>query len=93
MKHAKDVEEYIAHAPEEIQEKLRQLQEIIKSVAPTAEEKISYGMAFYAYKGPLVYFGIQKKTYRVIYSAAHHRATCKRIKEFCNDKICNPSSY
>ena len=61
MKKAKDVEEYINQAPFEIQDKLRGLREIIKEIVPLAKEKISYGMAFYEYKGRLVYFGYQKK--------------------------------
>lgn len=60
MRSAKDVDEYIAHAPEELQEKLEALRKIIKSVAPKSEEKISYGMPYYGYKGPLAYFAYAK---------------------------------
>ena len=60
MKKAKNVTEYIASAPKEVQGKLRQLRGIIKSVAPKAEEKISYGMPYYGYKGRLVYFAYFK---------------------------------
>ncbi|HET7098991.1 MAG TPA: DUF1801 domain-containing protein [Patescibacteria group bacterium] len=60
MKRSKDVEEYIANAPEEVQGKLRELRQIIKSSAPKAEEKISYGMPYYGYKGRLVYFAYFK---------------------------------
>ncbi len=61
MKTAKDVDEYIAHAPKEVQGKLKELREAIKSTAPKAEEKISYGMPYYSYKGRLVYFAAFKK--------------------------------
>lgn len=61
MKTANNVDEYIASAPEEIQAKLKELRKIIKQVAPDAKESISYGIAFYAYRGRLVYFGLQKK--------------------------------
>lgn len=61
MKATKSVAEYIAQAPRETQEKLNQLRIIIKNTAPHAEEKISYGMPFYSYKGRLVYFGLMKK--------------------------------
>lgn len=54
------VEEYIESAPKEVQPKLRELREIIKMTVPWAEEKISYGMPFYGYKGRLVYFGLSK---------------------------------
>ncbi len=47
MKKAKDVDEYIANAPKEVQGKLKELRGAIKSVAPEATEKISYGMPNY----------------------------------------------
>lgn len=61
MKLVKDVGEYIANAPKEVQGKLKELREAIKSVAPNAIEKISYGMPYYHYKGRLVYWGLAKK--------------------------------
>lgn len=57
---ARTVEAYIAAAPKAVQPKLRELRTIIKSVAPTAVERISYGMPFYDHKGRLVYFAAQK---------------------------------
>lgn len=60
MKKAKNVDEYIAGAPKEMQRKLWQLRAAIKEVAPGAEEKISYGMPYYSFKGRLVYFGYAK---------------------------------
>lgn len=54
------VEEYIKSAPEEVQPKLRQLQKAIKDAAPEAEEKISYAMPYYGYKGRLAYFAYAK---------------------------------
>src|SRR5574342_1112222 len=54
------VDEYIANAPEDLQGKLRQLRSAIKEVAPDAEEKISYGMPYYGYKGRLAYFRVTK---------------------------------
>ena len=61
MKPAKNVDEYIAQAPKEVQEKLQELRAAIKSTAPGAEECISYGMPYYDYKGRLVYFQLWKK--------------------------------
>jgi len=52
----KTVDEYIASCPKEYQQTLQQLRNIIKEVAPSAEEKISYSMPYYGYKGRLVYF-------------------------------------
>ena len=61
MKPAKNVDEYIAQAPKEVQEKLQELRAVIKDTAPNAEERISYGMPYYEYKGRLVYFQLWKK--------------------------------
>ena len=60
MNKAKNVDEYIADAPKETQSKLKELRATIKEVAPTAEEKISYGMPYYSYKGRLAYFAYAK---------------------------------
>jgi uncharacterized protein YdhG (YjbR/CyaY superfamily) len=54
------VDEYIATTPKAIQPKLQQLRQLIKSIAPTAEERVSYGMPYYDYQGRLVYFALMK---------------------------------
>lgn len=60
MKKPKTVDEYIARAPAEMQRTLEALRALIKKVAPAADERISYGMPFYDYKGRLVYFASMK---------------------------------
>lgn len=60
MKRAKDVDEYIAHAPKETRSKLKALRAKIRSAAPKADERISYGMPHYAYHGRLIYFRVAK---------------------------------
>jgi len=50
----KDVDEYIAAAPEATRAKLTQLRKIIKTTAPQAEEIISYHMPYYKDHGHLV---------------------------------------
>ncbi len=60
MKRAKSVDEYIATAPKEVQGKLKELRSAIRSTAPGAQEKISYGMPYYGYKGRLAYFAYAK---------------------------------
>ena len=44
MKPVKDVDEYIALAPKEVQDKLKEFRATIKTAAPSAQERISYGM-------------------------------------------------
>lgn len=50
------VSAYIAAAPKRAQPRLRELRRIIKSVAPKAEEKISYAIPYYGFHGRLIYF-------------------------------------
>ena len=60
MRRPKDVDEYIASAPADLQPRLQQLRKAIQAAAPKAEERISYGMPYYHYKGRLVYFQLWK---------------------------------
>lgn len=53
------IDDYISSFPEDRQKILKKLRETIKKSAPEAEEKISYQMAAFAYKGILVYFAAQ----------------------------------
>ncbi len=56
----RDVDAYIAAAPKEVQGKLIELRIAIREAAPTAVERISYGMPYYDYKGRLAWFGLAK---------------------------------
>ena len=57
---AKDVDEYIACAPEAAREKLSQIRTVFRKVAPQAEEVISYHMPYYKYHGMLGGFAAYK---------------------------------
>lgn len=57
-KRTKTVVSYIASCPKPAQAKLKQLRAVIRKAAPKAEEHVSYGMPYYAYKGRLAYFGL-----------------------------------
>lgn len=56
----KTVDQYLEVLPEDVHKVLSNLRATIKSVAPNAEEVISYGMPGYKHKGPLVYFAAFK---------------------------------
>jgi uncharacterized protein YdhG (YjbR/CyaY superfamily) len=56
----KDVDEYIARTPKEMQNKLREVRAAIREASPTAVESISYGMPYYNYRGRLAWFGLAK---------------------------------
>lgn len=57
---SKNVGEYIASFPKEMQLLLKDIRKTIKAAAPKAEEVISYGMPGYKYLGMLVYFAAWK---------------------------------
>jgi len=56
MKPAKNIDEYLAIQPPESRKALEKLRRIILSVAPDAEEVISYAMPAFKYHGMLVGF-------------------------------------
>ena len=56
----KNVDAYIASAPKEVQDKLKEIRAAVKKTAPTAVERISYGMPYYDYNGRLAYFAFAK---------------------------------
>lgn len=60
MKRPNSVEEYLEGVDSEARKKLEEIRLAIKEAAPQAEEKISYGMPYYGYKGRLAYFRLAK---------------------------------
>lgn len=57
----KNVDDYISAAPRSAQGKLREVRAAIREAAPDSAESISYGMAYYGYKGRLAWFGLHKE--------------------------------
>jgi len=58
---ARDIDEYIALAPEEARATLEKLRRTIRAAAPTATEAISYQMPTFKYHGkPLIAFAAWK---------------------------------
>lgn len=62
-KDIKTVDEYIAGFEPEIQVTLNELRNLVKSEAPEASEKISYGMPTFYLNGNLVHFAAFKHHY------------------------------
>jgi uncharacterized protein YdhG (YjbR/CyaY superfamily) len=56
----RNVDEYIAGFPREVQEILQQIRTTIKQVAPDAEEAIKYGIPTFVLNGNLVHFAAFK---------------------------------
>jgi uncharacterized protein YdhG (YjbR/CyaY superfamily) len=61
MTKPKDIDEYIASYPIEVQKLLEQMRKTIKKAAPEATEVISYGMPAFKFNGILVWFGAHTK--------------------------------
>ena len=59
----KDIDMYITLQPERVRDTLEKMRQVIKSVAPGAEEVISYGMPAFKYHGMLVGFAAAKNHY------------------------------
>lgn len=60
MSKSEDVASYIANSHKKARPKLEELQKIIKSTIPKAEEKIWYGVPFYKHHGELAGFAAYK---------------------------------
>lgn len=56
----KDIDEYIARYPEDIQEILEKIRMTIREAAPEADERISYQIPTFALEGNLVHFAAYK---------------------------------
>jgi uncharacterized protein YdhG (YjbR/CyaY superfamily) len=57
----KDIDEYIAGFPDDVQEILEKIRMTIREAAPEAEERISYQIPTFNLKGNLVHFAAFKK--------------------------------
>lgn len=57
----KDIDEYIAGFPNDVQEILEKIRMTIRKVAPAAEETIKYQIPTFTLKGNLVHFAAFKK--------------------------------
>ncbi len=57
----KNIDEYIAGFPNDVQEILEKIRMTIRKAAPDAEEKISYQIPTFTLKGNLVHFAAFKK--------------------------------
>lgn len=56
----RNIDDYIEHAPIEVQKKLRELKAVIKAEVPDAQERIAYGMPTFSQYGNLVHFAAFK---------------------------------
>ncbi len=82
----KDIDSYIATFPTNVQEKLEQVRNAIKSSAPKAEEVISYNMPAFKYHGMLVYFAGYKNHIGFYSLPSGHKAFEKELSKYKQGK-------
>lgn len=83
----KNVDEYIAGFPKDIQELLKQIRSVIKEIAPDAVESISYGMPAYKLAGkPLVYFAAFEKHIGFYATPTGHTKFSKELSKYKQGK-------
>ncbi|MFN8115534.1 MAG: DUF1801 domain-containing protein [Bacteroidia bacterium] len=82
----KDIDSYIATFPTNVQEKLEQVRNAIKSSAPKAEEVISYNMPAFKYHGFLVYFAGYKNHIGFYSLPSGHKAFEKELSKYKQGK-------
>ena len=82
----KDIDSYIATFPTNVQEKLEQVRNAIKSSAPKAEEVISYNMPAFKYHGFLVYFAGYKNHIGFYSLPSGHKVFEKELSKYKQGK-------
>lgn len=83
---SKNVDDYIKLFPEEIHAVLEKMRSIIKSVAPKAEEIISYNMPAYKQHGVLVYFAAYKNHIGLYPTSSGVRVFAQNLKSYKTSK-------
>lgn len=76
------VDAYISTTSGAVRERLEQIRTMIKKAVPEAQEKISYGMPYFGYKGRLVYFAAFKHHIGVYISPPVIAEHAKELKEY-----------
>ncbi len=79
---AKNIDEYIADFPAEVQQKLQEIRATIREAAPEATETISYMMPAFLFNGPLVYFAAFKTHYGFFPTSSGVEAFKEELSEF-----------
>jgi uncharacterized protein YdhG (YjbR/CyaY superfamily) len=82
-----EVDSYISKFPEETQQILKQIREIVLLQAPEADESIAYGMpAYKTNKKPLIYFAAFKTHIGLYATPSGHAAFQKELAHYKQGK-------
>jgi uncharacterized protein YdhG (YjbR/CyaY superfamily) len=76
------IDQYIESFPAEVKDKLNVIRQIIRDVAPEAQEKISYKMPAFTLHGVLVYFAAWKKHIAMYPISTEMEATIKDLSNY-----------
>jgi uncharacterized protein YdhG (YjbR/CyaY superfamily) len=82
----RNIDEYIAAFPPEVQSILERIRSTIRQAAPKAEEKISYKMPAFALDGDLIYFAAFKKHIGVYPPVRGDEKLSKEISRYRGEK-------
>ena len=80
--HFTTIDEYILSFPPSVQERLHQLRQTIKDVAPNAEEAIKYQMPTFVLHGNLVYFAAWKRHISIYPITAEMEASVQELADY-----------
>ena len=83
---AKNIEEYIAHFPKEVQKKLRELKKLIKREAPQSIEAMKYGIPTFVLNKNLVHFAAYKTHIGFYPAPSGLQAFKKKISKYKSSK-------
>lgn len=83
----KEIKNYISQFPEEVQEIMHKIRDIILEAVPEATEKIGYAMpGFHLYKKPLVYFAGYKNHIGFYATPNGHEAFKEELSKYKQGK-------
>ena len=82
-----DIERYIQQFPDNVQQILRNIRNLIMVHAPDADESIAYGMpAYKTHKKPIVYFAAYKKHIGLYATPSGHQAFQNELSKYKQGK-------
>lgn len=82
MQSYKDIDEYIANFPVDVQKNLQKIRKTIQKVAPDATEKISYGIPTFVRHGNLVHFAAYDTHYALYPGAGPIKEMSEELKPY-----------
>ncbi len=82
---ARTIDEYIGRFPQEVAEVLSRIRETVRSAAPQAVEKISYGMPTFRMRKDILHFGAFKE-HIGIYPPVRNADLADRVAPYRSEK-------